>query len=155
VGGVCGHAGLFSTLNDLQHFAQMMLNGGRYKNTAFLKKETIEKFSRRDDVFTDSTRALGWDTAYRSDSLLPQHQFSAGYYIDANAIGHTGYTGTSIWISRKQGLYVILLTNRVFENADPTDHRRDRYWRQLITSAIWNNLGFTQQNALYHEAIVH
>lgn len=152
MGGVCGHAGLFSSANDLQHFAQMIINKGRYQNTRFLQRETLDIFFQRDDVLSKSTRALGWDTAYNpEDSEIP-HQFSAGYYIDANAIGHTGYTGTSIWISQKQGLYVILLTNRVFGNPDPTHQARDRYWRQKITSAVWKNLGFTQPNPLFHEA---
>lgn len=151
MGGICGHAGLFSTANDLQHFSEMIINNGWYKNNEFLKKETLDLFFRRDDILQDSTRAMGWDTAYNPGHDETPHQFSAGFYSDANAIGHTGYTGTSLWISRKQGIYVILLTNRVFGNPNPTQHSRDRYWRQKITSAVWKNLGFTQQNPLYHE----
>ncbi len=151
MGGVCGHAGLFSTANDLQHFTQMILNNGRYKNKSFLNKETLDTFFERDALLAHSTRALGWDTAYNPDDSEEPHQFSAGYYSDASAVGHTGYTGTSIWISRKHGLYVILLTNRVFANPDPSHQSLDRYWRQKIASAVWKNLGFTQQNPLYHE----
>lgn len=151
MGGICGHAGLFSTANDLQHFSEMIINNGRYKNKDFLKKDTLDLFFQRDEILNDSSRALGWDTAYNPDYDETPHQFSAGLYSDANAIGHTGYTGTSIWISRNKGIYVILLTNRVFLNPNPTRHARDRYWRQKITSAVWRNLGFTVQNPLYHE----
>jgi CubicO group peptidase (beta-lactamase class C family) len=151
LGGVSGHAGLFSSANDLQHFAQMMLNAGRYNNTRIFQPETIDLFTQRNEVITDSTRALGWDTAYLPSISNVPHQFSAGNYIDANAYGHTGYTGTSIWISPKHDLYVILLTNRVFENAAPARQQAQLYWRQQITSAIWKNLGFSKQNSLYHE----
>lgn len=151
--GVSGHAGLFSSATDLQHFAQMILNDGVYNHSRFLQSGTLAGFTTRDPVLSQSTRALGWDTAYiPSDTTVP-HQFTAGQYIDADAIGHTGYTGTSLWISRKQGLYVILLTNRVFENAHSAHQRRHRYWRQKITSAVWRNLGFTRQNALYREPL--
>jgi len=154
LGGVSGHAGLFSTLTDLQHFAQMILNDGIYNHSRFLQPDTIAWFTDRDPVLPHSTRALGWDTAYIPFDTTQPHQFTAGQYIDADAIGHTGYTGTSLWISRKQGLYVILLTNRVIDNNDATCTQRHRYWRQKITSAVWRNLGFTQQNALYHEPLI-
>jgi CubicO group peptidase (beta-lactamase class C family) len=149
--GVCGHAGLFSTATDLQHFAQMMLNGGSYQGARILQEKTIRTFSRPDDLLMDSTRLLGWDSVYRPSATQMPRQFSAGFYSDANAMGHTGYTGTSLWISRKQGVYVILLTNRVFDNADPAHRPRDRYWRQQITSAVWRHLGFQKQNGVYHE----
>lgn len=151
--GVSGHAGLFSTVTDLQHYAQMILNEGVYNNARFLQPDTIAFFTVRDPLLAQSTRALGWDTAYNpSESKVP-HQFTAGHYIDADAIGHTGYTGTSLWISPKQGLYVILLTNRVFENSASAHQQRHRYWRQKITSAVWRNCGFTRQNALYREPL--
>ena len=151
LGGVCGHAGLFSTVTDLQHFAQMILNGGQYQGTRILQEKTLGIFSRHDDLLSDSTRLLGWDSVYRPSSTKMPRQFSAGFYSDANAIGHTGYTGTSLWVSREQGVYVILLTNRVFDNPDPSHRPRDRYWRQQITSAVWRNLGFQKQNGVYHE----
>lgn len=154
MGGVCGHAGLFSTANDLQHFAQMILNNGRYKNKLFLNKGTLDTFFERNTLLAHSTRALGWDTAYNPDDSETPHQFSAGYYSDPDAVGHTGYTGTSIWFSQKHGLYVILLTNRVFKNPAPTHRAADRYWRQRIASAVWKNLGFTQESPLYHELYV-
>lgn len=166
LGGVAGNAGLFSTSHDLTIFAQMMLNGGEYKGTRIVKAATIKLFTTRSDVVTNSTRALGWDTVYAPRATLPkkdrallgfavaqfykpQKQFTAGLYIDANAYGHSGYTGTSLWISPKHDVFVVLLTNRVM----PSDNapRKDKYWRQLISSTVWKNLGFTEKNGLFHE----
>lgn len=151
LGGVAGHAGLFSTINDLQHFGQMLLNHGRYRNVAVLQRETIKLFSEPDALLPESSRALGWDTAFRPSIAKQQHQFSAGLYSDPGAIGHTGYTGTSLWISQRHGLYVVLLTNRVFAHTDARGQQRDRYWRQQIASSVWRQLGFKQQNGLYQE----
>jgi CubicO group peptidase (beta-lactamase class C family) len=97
MGGVSGHAGLFSTAGDLAVFCRMMLRGG----------PTIELFTRRDEGVPESTRALGWDT--RSDEGS-----SSGHYFSRNSYGHTGFTGTSIWIDPVRKLYVVFLTNRVY-----------------------------------------
>ena len=99
LGGVAPHAGLFGTAGDLARFAQMMLNGG------IVSRETIDLFTRRAGV-PDSDRALGWDTKSAEGS-------SAGRLFSANSFGHTGFTGTSMWIDPERKLYVILLTNRV------------------------------------------
>jgi CubicO group peptidase (beta-lactamase class C family) len=103
LGGVAGHAGLFSTANDLSVFAQMMLNGGEYDGTRLLKQSTVELFTKKTP--TPGTRALGWDTC--------GHQGSCGKYLSETAYGHTGFTGTSIWIDPEREMFVILLTNRV------------------------------------------
>ena len=101
LGGVAGHAGLFSTATDLSVFAQMMLNGGEYKGVRFLKAETVEMFTRR----TAGSRALGWDTCASVGSC--------GQYLSERAYGHTGFTGASLWIDPDREMFVILLTNRV------------------------------------------
>jgi CubicO group peptidase (beta-lactamase class C family) len=103
LGGVAGHAGIFSTANDLSVFAQMMLNGGEYQGTRFIKESTVELFTKR--TASRGTRALGWDTC--------GHQGSCGKYLGEEAYGHTGFTGTSIWIDPDHEMFVILLTNRV------------------------------------------
>ena len=100
MGGVSGHAGLFSTADDLVRFAQMLLRGG----AGLLRPETIALFTRTQNP-SFSSRALGWDT--------PSPASSAGTKLSAHAFGHTGFTGTSIWIDPEQDLFVILLTNRV------------------------------------------
>ncbi len=101
LGGVAGHAGLFSTASDLSIFAQMMLNGGSYNGTRIVADSTVQLFTRR----AAGTRALGWDTCAGS--------FGCGKYMGAEAYGHTGYTGTSLWIDPERDMFVILLTNRV------------------------------------------
>lgn len=98
--GVSGHAGLFSTAPDLARFAQFMLRGG----APLLSSETVRHFTLRQDSAL-SHRALGWET--------PNGQNSAGSMLSARAFGHTGFTGTSMWIDPGRDLFVILLTNRV------------------------------------------
>jgi CubicO group peptidase (beta-lactamase class C family) len=101
LGGVAGHAGLFSTASDLAVFAQMMLNGGTYNGTRIVADSTVKLFTRR----AAGTRALGWDTCGGHGSC--------GKYLGDNAYGHTGFTGTSLWIDPDREMFVVLLTNRV------------------------------------------
>src|SRR5689334_10125267 len=101
LGGVAGHAGLFSTASDLAVFAQMMLNGGTYNGTRIVADSTVKLFTRR----AAGTRALGWDTCGGHGSC--------GNYLGDNAYGHTGFTGTSLWIDPDREMFVVLLTNRV------------------------------------------
>ncbi|MDB4877018.1 MAG: beta-lactamase [Gemmatimonadetes bacterium] len=103
LGGVAGHAGLFSTAADLAVFAQMMLDGGQYDGTRVIADSTIAMFTKR----AAGTRALGWDTCGGSGSC--------GKYLNGDAYGHTGYTGTSLWIDPDRDMFVVLLTNRVHE----------------------------------------
>jgi len=118
MGGVSGHAGLFSTARDLAVFAQMLLNGGSYAGRRLLAPSTLARWTAPQDV--GSSRALGWDT--------PSAVSSAGRYFGPRSFGHTGYTGTSIWIDPERGLFVVLLTNRVNSHGESTRHvqlRRD------------------------------
>jgi CubicO group peptidase (beta-lactamase class C family) len=102
--GVAPHAGLFGTAPDLGRFAQMLLNGGVYDQRRIVSREVVERFTRRAGV-PGSSRALGWDT--------PSEGSSAGSLLSPSAFGHTGFTGTSMWMDPERGLFVILLTNRV------------------------------------------
>ena len=101
LGGVAGHAGLFSTASDLAVFAQMMLEGGAYGGVRIFADSTVSLFTRR----TAGHRALGWDTA--------DGDYGSGRYLTPRAYGHTGFTGTSMWIDPDRKMFVILLTNRV------------------------------------------
>ena len=103
LGGVAGHAGLFSTASDLAVFAQMLLNGGSYNGTRIVADSTVKLFTRR----AASTRALGWDTCGGKGSC--------GTYLSPTAYGHTGFTGTSLWIDPEREMFVVLLTNRVHD----------------------------------------
>ncbi|MBA3580387.1 MAG: serine hydrolase [Gemmatimonadaceae bacterium] len=101
LGGVAGHAGLFSTASDLSIFAQMMLDGGSYQGVRIFADTTVALFTRR----VAGHRALGWDTA--------DGDYGSGRYLTPRAYGHTGFTGTSMWIDPDREMFVILLTNRV------------------------------------------
>ncbi len=103
MGGVAGHAGLFSTAADLSVFAQMMLNGGVYNGVRIVAESTVTYFTTREA----GHRALGWDT--------PTGSYGSGEYLSPYAYGHTGFTGTSMWIDPARDLFVILLTNRVYD----------------------------------------
>lgn len=106
MGGVAGHAGLFSTAADLSRLATLWLEGGSFRGRRLMKPETVAQFMARQHRPETSTRALGWDTptlpgGFASDLASPR------------AILHTGFTGTSIYIDPDRRAYVILLTNRV------------------------------------------
>jgi CubicO group peptidase (beta-lactamase class C family) len=102
LGGVAGHAGLFSTAHDLATFAFTMLQGG---NPIF-RPDTVALFTRRESAAADTSRALGWDT--------PSTPSQSGNYFGRNSYGHLGYTGTSLWIDPDRQLSITLLTNRTW-----------------------------------------
>ena len=130
VGGVAGHAGLFSSARDLAVFVQTMLDRGvagpcradgdsaapchrpRFSPVALFGPGWVERITRRRSP--ESSRALGWDT--------PSARSSAGEWFSARSFGHTGYTGTSIWIDPVLDLGVALLTNRVNPTRDNVKH---------------------------------
>jgi len=107
LGGVAGNAGLFSTAPDLARFAAMLASGGELDGVRVLREETIRAFTRRQPGA--DTRALGWDTPERDGSG------AAGRRISPRAFGHTGFTGTSLWVDPDRGTWTVLLTNRTFE----------------------------------------
>lgn len=123
LGGVAGHAGLFSTVGDLARFMSSMQTGG------IVSKETIRSFtSKQSDL---SSRALGWDTKSPEGS-------SAGSLFGALSYGHTGFTGTSVWCDPDRSLWAVLLTNRVHPTAENTkiiDFRpqfHDEVFREVV-----------------------
>lgn len=104
LGGVAGHAGLFGTAGAVGAFARAALHT-IHGNDVLARATTMREFVRRTDV-PGSSRALGWDT------MLPTS--SCGTRLAPTAIGHTGFTGTSLWIDWERDLYLVLLTNRVY-----------------------------------------
>ena len=139
MGGVSAHAGLFGNSRDLAVFCQMLLNGGVYDHRRIVRRSTLEKFTARQDFPDGSSRALGWDT--------PSEGSSAGTLMSASSFGHTGFTGTSIWIDPARELFVILLTNRVH----PTrENNAIREVRRLVVDAVvrlWSRVGFAAAQA--------
>ena len=112
LGGVAPHAGLFATARSLAPFARMWLAEGAAGGKRLFDVATVRRFSRRARLVEGSSRALGWDT--------PAAGSSCGRRFSATAFGHTGFTGTSLWIDPATDLFVILLTNRVHPARDNT-----------------------------------
>ena len=107
MGGVAGHAGLFSTADDLTIFAQMLLDGGSYNGVRILSPLTVEKMtSPQTPPDKMVLRGLGWDL----DSPFASNR---GELFEVGSFGHTGFTGTGIWIDPVTKTYIIILTNRV------------------------------------------
>jgi CubicO group peptidase (beta-lactamase class C family) len=125
MGGVAGHAGVFSTANDVMRFAQEMLAAERGESTIF-PAELAAEFFRRQGLTKDSDWALGWDTP-------TQGQSSSGTGFSHRSIGHTGFTGTSLWIDLNRGMIVVFLSNRVHLVA-----KRSRFeLRPRVHDLIW------------------
>lgn len=108
IGGVAGHAGLFSTARDLSRFAQFMLRKGTSPDgQRIVAESTVERFTALDP---GSERALGWDVAPGASRIAES--------LSGVAWGHTGFTGTSLWVDPDRDLFVVLLTNRVNPTRD-------------------------------------
>ncbi len=134
LGGVAGHAGLFSTADDLGRYGQMLLENGRYGGEQHIRPDTIETFTSRQHIVKDSTRALGWDTPRSENSLY-------GTHVSDRAFGHTGFTGTSIVVDPVYDVIVILLTNRVYpdRNNEKIDDFRPRFHNLVMQELLTNS----------------
>jgi beta-N-acetylhexosaminidase len=127
MGGVAPQAGLFGTADDLARFAQMLLNGGVYDHHRLVSREVVDRFTRPAGLPPGSSRALGWDT--------PSGASTAGSRASPHAFGHTGFTGTSMWMDPDRGLFVILLSNRVHPTREPTAVRINDV-RRAVADAV-------------------
>ena len=137
LGGIAGHAGLFSTAKDLVIFSQMMLNKGLYGWKRIFRQKTVELFTARANIVSGSSRCLGWDS--------PAGEASGGVYLSDTSFGHTGFTGTSLWIDPENEFIVILLTNAVNPNRKNKDPKYYD-WRHRIHSAVYESLSFSKKN---------
>jgi beta-N-acetylhexosaminidase len=129
IGGVSGHAGLFSSAPDLAAFCQMLLNGGVYAHQRILRRATVAQFTTPQKL-SGGTRTIGW--------AVPTEGGSSGHYFSAHSFGHTGYTGTSIWIDPDRQLFVVLLTNRVHPTRENT---KIQQVRPALHDAVMQALG--------------
>jgi CubicO group peptidase (beta-lactamase class C family) len=109
LGGVSGNAGVFSTAPDLAIFCQMMLNKGFYNGRQYIKPSTVEEWTKKQT--SQSSRGLGWDTNENGET-------AAWKKFSFTTFGHTGFTGTSIFIDKERDLFAIILTNRVYPTRD-------------------------------------
>src|SRR6266700_3841010 len=129
VGGVSGHAGVFSTAPDLASFCQMLLNGGVYAHQRILRRATVAEFTTPQEL-SGGTRTLGW--------AVPTEGGSSGHLMGPHTFGHTGFTGTSIWIDPDRQLFVVFLTNRVH----PTrENQKLAKVRPALHDAVMQSLG--------------
>jgi uncharacterized protein YbbC (DUF1343 family) len=113
MGGIAGHAGLFATADDLARFAEMMLGGGEYGGVRLFSPLTVAKFTTPQSPADQPVlRGLGWDI----DSPLSGNR---GELFPIGSFGHTGFTGTSLWIDPASGAFVILLANSVHPHIRP------------------------------------
>jgi len=103
---------MFSTAPDLAIFCQMLLNGGIYAHKRMLRRQTVTQFTLP-NLLAAKTRTLGWN--------VPTEPSSSGRYFSKQSFGHTGFTGTSIWIDPAKELFVVLLTNAARTHANPQD----------------------------------
>ncbi|HEX5521057.1 MAG TPA: serine hydrolase [Longimicrobiaceae bacterium] len=108
LGGITGNAGLFATVHDLARFAAMLANDGELDGVRVFDRATVHEFTRRQPGA--GTRALGWDTPSRVAEAG-----AAGERISPHAFGHTGFTGTSMWIDPDRGSWAVILTNRTYQ----------------------------------------
>jgi CubicO group peptidase (beta-lactamase class C family) len=124
LGGVAGNAGLFSTAADLARFAAMLAEGGTLDNVRIFDEQTIRQFTARQD--NAGNRALGWETPKQTGG-------SAGRQVSRKAFGHTGFTGTSLWVDPESKTWTVLLTNRTF---DPHASNRIQALRRAVNDRV-------------------
>jgi CubicO group peptidase (beta-lactamase class C family) len=124
LGGVAGNAGLFSTAADLARFAAMLAEGGTLDNVHVFDEQTIRQFTERQA--DAGNRALGWETPRQSGG-------SAGRQVSRKAFGHTGFTGTSLWVDPESRTWTVLLTNRTF---DPHASNRIQALRRAVNDRV-------------------
>lgn len=112
LGGVAGHAGLFSTAEDLAKIMTVYLNGGTYGNTKFFEPSTVALFTQKPDIVSSNRRGLGFDKPETDSTKISPTCKEA----PASSYGHTGFTGTMVWSDPEQQLIYIFLSNRTYPN---------------------------------------
>lgn len=127
LGGIAGHAGLFSTVQDMSHLCQTMLRLGETAKGRILQAETVRLMTNNQTPSLKLARGLGWQA---KDS----HDSPAGDLFSMSSYGHTGFTGTSIWMDPEADLFAVLLTNRVHPARSNNAIKRIR--------SIFHNLAF-------------
>ncbi|KAK8833844.1 hypothetical protein M9Y10_012965 [Tritrichomonas musculus] len=134
VGGIDGHAGLFSTVPDLLNYIELFLNKGNFRGKQILKPETIELFTKKVGIDPKSDKCLGLEIITSS----------GGIYTSPSAFGHTGFTGTFINIDPEYGVGHVLLTNAVHPNRQSKQEHGFLKFRNELGTLIYEKLGFTQ-----------
>ena len=140
-GGVAGHAGLFSNAYDLAKLYQMLLNGGEFDGVRYLKKETIDFFTAYHSE--TSRRGLGFDKPEKDNAMRKEPYPSKS--VSPATFGHTGFTGTCVWVDPKQDLVYIFLSNRVNPDGGANSKLSQLNVRPNIQETIYNAIINTGQ----------
>ncbi len=135
-GGVAGHAGLFSDAYDLAMLYQMLLNGGTFNGESYLNKQTIKYFTAYHSEV--SRRGLGFDKPEKDNATRKEPYPAAS--VSPETFGHTGFTGTCVWVDPKSELVYIFLSNRVYPTRD-NNKLGQMSIRGKIQDAIYKALG--------------
>lgn len=135
MGGVSGHAGLFSTAEELAQIMQMLLDGGLYRGQRYLSQSTINLFNQRHFAKQGNRRALGFD----KQLFTPSSKGQTCPEASQNSFGHTGFTGTMVWADPDYNLVYVFLSNRVHPSA-ATNLLAQMNTRTSIQSAIYKHL---------------
>ncbi|HJU63286.1 MAG TPA: serine hydrolase, partial [Candidatus Binatia bacterium] len=129
VGGVAGHAGLFSSARDIHQLLKRLNSSLRGRNS-FLPQALIQEFLSKDETVENSTRALGWDMPSATES-------ASGQWFSPRSVGHLGFTGTSVWWDLEKHCHIVLLSNRVHPTRKNEKIRKFRpYVHDLIMQAL-------------------
>ncbi len=131
-GGIAGHAGIFSNATDLAIMAQMNLQNGYYGGTRYLQESTLPKFTKQQS--SQNRRGLGWDKPERTGRPGPTSR-----YASVDAYGHTGFTGTAVWVDPEFDLVYVFLSNRIHPKANNFKLIKSNI-RTRIQDAIYESL---------------
>jgi CubicO group peptidase (beta-lactamase class C family) len=130
LGGVAGHAGLFSTASDIHRFTLELTNSYRGKSD-WIPESTVQQFLKTmNEKPVGEAYVLGWNIPSRRNS-------ASGRHFSANSIGHLGYTGCSIWVDLDQDYWIILLTNRIHPS---TMNEKIKAFRPMVHDLIYDEL---------------
>ena len=132
LGGYSGHAGLFGAAHDIFTLTTALVSIYHGYNSGLLKSKTVGSFLSRQEIVPGSTWALGWDTPSKDNS-------TSGNYFSSNSIGHTGFTGTSIWIDLEKNITVIFLTNRIHPSRS---NEKIKEFRPELHNLIMREFGY-------------
>jgi uncharacterized protein YbbC (DUF1343 family) len=149
--GVAGHAGLFSTAIDLAIYCQMILNGGTYGGARILSPMTVAEMTRPRVVSSSgATRGLGWD-------INSSFSVNRGDLFPLGSFGHTGFTGTSIWIDPASEMFVVFLSNRVHPDGKGDVASLRGRVATIVAASVTDNIPVArarEQSANYYAEVV-
>jgi len=118
LGGVSGHAGLFATGNDLLKLVEMYRRGGEYGGVRVLSNEVLQEYTRRQFPENNNRRGLGFDKPLLPNDTIPPEEMYPCPSASPNSFGHSGFTGTFIWVDPDEEISYVFLSNRVYPTRD-------------------------------------